>query len=474
MKKKFILFFSFILIMSFGVFNIFAEGSGEPSITVSSAEGKRGDTVSVSVSIENNPGISTARLAVYYDDGLTLVKATDSGLLADGVFGGDFSENPYYLTWDDSVSDKDNAKNGVIATLEFRINADAAPGEHEIVIGYAPDDIYNLDFENIEFKSVIGSVNVVVERVPVTGISLDKTTATAVLSDKIFNLYPSVFPETATDKGIIWQTSDPQIATVTGGAVRLLKEGSVTITAITEDGGFTASCDITVICMHVNLTEYPEVESTCTQNGHSAYTICNDCGKIIAGDASPLPLAQHKGGKATCSSLAVCEVCGEIYGAFDENNHEDTEIVGSVDPTCSKEGYTGDKVCKGCKKIIEKGRAIEKTAHTYREEIIPATPDSKGYTLHVCTVCGYEYKDNYTEYVPILYGDVNGDGVVNGKDRLDLTRWLANWPEYVKRGINERNSDLDDNGRVNGKDRQILTRYLAKWAGYTELPYIGK
>lgn len=473
MKKKIILFFSFILIMSFGVFNIFATGSDEPTVTVSSSEGKRGDTVSVTVSIDNNPGICTARFAVYYDEGLTLVGAADSGLLSDGVFGGDCSENPYYLTWDDSTADTNNMKNGVIATLKFKINDDAASGEHKISVGYAPDDVYNLDFENVEFESVSGAV--IVEKVHPTGISLDKTSATAPLSDKIFNLYPSVFPETATDKGIIWQTSDPQIATVVGGVVRLLKEGSVTITAITEDGGFTASCDITVICTHVNLTEYPEVESTCNQNGHSAYTICSDCGKTVEGDTSSLlPLAPHKGGNATCSSLAVCEVCGEKYGDYDENNHEDTVIADALAPTCSKEGYTGNKVCSGCKKIIEKGRAIEKTAHTYSEEIIQATPDSKGYTLHVCTVCGYEYKDNYTEYVPILYGDVNGDGVVNGKDRLDLTRYLANWPEYVKKGINEKNSDLDGDGRVNGKDRQILTRYLAKWAGYTELPYTGK
>ena len=111
MKKKILLILSVILVISFCTFNMFAFGSEEPAIKVSSAEGSIGETVSVTVSLENNPGICTARLAVYYDEGLTLVGATDAGLLDDGVFGGNLSENPYYLTWDASTADKNNMKN---------------------------------------------------------------------------------------------------------------------------------------------------------------------------------------------------------------------------------------------------------------------------------------------------------------------------------------------------------------------------
>lgn len=71
-----------------------------------------------------------------------------------------------------------------------------------------------------------------------------------------------------------------------------------------------------------------------------------------------------------------------------------------------------------------------------------------------------------------ILGDVNGDGVVNGKDRLLLTRWLAKWPEALAEGINEAAADVNCDGKINGQDRLILTRHLARWTEYATLPYI--
>ena len=47
---------------------------------------------------------------------------------------------------------------------------------------------------------------------------------------------------------------------------------------------------------------------------------CNICGleRVVQ---------KHKGGMATCSTQAICEICGEYYGEFDPENHEnETEI----------------------------------------------------------------------------------------------------------------------------------------------------
>ena len=425
MKKKILLILSVILVISFGTFNMFAFGSEEPAIKVSSAEGSIGETVSVTVSLENNPGICTARLAVYYDEGLTLVGATDAGLFDDGVFGGNLSENPYYLTWDASTADKNNMKNGVIATLEFRINKDAAPGDHEIVIGYAPDDVYNLDLENVEFKSVIGTVNVLAEGIPVTGIYLEKTSATVSLSDKTLTIKASVLPEYAWNKGISWRSCNEDVATVKDGVVTLLKHGEAEIIATTEDGGYSGSFYLTV---------------------------------------------RHEGGEATCIASAVCDLCGISYGSPNPDNHKNKVLKNVKTPSCSKEGYTGDLVCTDCNTVISKGTVIEKSPHSYTEEIVEPTYEERGYTLHKCTECGYEYKDNYTECLTV-YGDVNGDGKVNNLDRLVLSRWIAKWPDYIANGIDTRAADLNRDGRVNGKDRLILTRYLAKWPDYTVLPH---
>ena len=72
--------------------------------------------------------------------------------------------------------------------------------------------------------------------------------------------------------------------------------------------------------------------------------------------------------------------------------------------------------------------------------------------------------------VTVLYGDVDGNGSVNAKDRITLTRHLAKWADYPESVINKANSDVDDNGSVNAKDRITLTRHLAKWTDYKVLP----
>lgn len=69
----------------------------------------------------------------------------------------------------------------------------------------------------------------------------------------------------------------------------------------------------------------------------------------------------------------------------------------------------------------------------------------------------------------IDFGDANGDGEINAKDRMMLTRHLAKWSGYEK--IDMTAADLNNDGAVNAKDRMILTRHIAKWSGYETLPY---
>ena len=92
------------------------------------------------------------------------------------------------------------------------------------------------------------------------------------------------------------------------------------------------------------------------------------------------------------------------------------------------------------------------------------------------------YKDSYAEayaqyngipyvlVVPktIIYGDVDGDGELKAKDRIYLTRHLANWTDYAE--IDKDAADLNCDGRVGAKDRIILTRHLANWTDYKTLP----
>lgn len=94
------------------------------------------------------------------------------------------------------------------------------------------------------------------------------------------------------------------------------------------------------------------------------------------------------------------------------------------------------------------------------------------------TVAELYANDNGFEFISLgtiqdeesqISGDSNGDGVVNAKDRMHLTRYLAKWSGYEN--IDFSDADVNNDGQINAKDRMILTRYLAKWSGYETLPY---
>ena len=79
--------------------------------------------------------------------------------------------------------------------------------------------------------------------VPVQNVALSKSTLTLTEGDSE-TLTATVSPSNATDKTLTWTVSPSGYATVSGGVVTALKEGSCTITATA--GGKSATCAVTV------------------------------------------------------------------------------------------------------------------------------------------------------------------------------------------------------------------------------------
>lgn len=80
--------------------------------------------------------------------------------------------------------------------------------------------------------------------VAVSGITLNKTSVT-LLVGRTESLTYSAFG-TAADRGIVWTTSNPSVAEVSGGTISAHYEGTATITATANATGYTAKCDVTV------------------------------------------------------------------------------------------------------------------------------------------------------------------------------------------------------------------------------------
>jgi uncharacterized protein YjdB len=81
--------------------------------------------------------------------------------------------------------------------------------------------------------------------VDVTGVNLAPSTL-SLAEGNSGTLTVIVLPVNASNKTVIWESEDEDIATVTDGIVTGVAEGTTTITVITADGGFDATCAVTV------------------------------------------------------------------------------------------------------------------------------------------------------------------------------------------------------------------------------------
>jgi uncharacterized protein YjdB len=79
----------------------------------------------------------------------------------------------------------------------------------------------------------------------VTGVTIQPTLS--LRKGESFTLVSTVFPESASNKNLLWITNNVSVATVNSkGTVKGIKVGSATITVRTVDGNFMSMCNVTV------------------------------------------------------------------------------------------------------------------------------------------------------------------------------------------------------------------------------------
>jgi uncharacterized protein YjdB len=84
----------------------------------------------------------------------------------------------------------------------------------------------------------------VLKKVRVTGVTLDKTTLGIEIGETS-QLIATVLPTNATNKNVIWSSSNSAIASVNNeGLISAKTEGTVDIIVTTEESSFTAKCEV--------------------------------------------------------------------------------------------------------------------------------------------------------------------------------------------------------------------------------------
>lgn len=126
-------------------------------VVVDTRTASTGGTVTVAISLKNNPGISGLQMKMRYDSSvLTLQNATAKNLAV--TFSEKLTANPYSILWYDGL--KNVTTNGAIAEFTFKVNDKAKEGNYPITIEFDDDDISDVKDNNVHFEKVNGAVNV--------------------------------------------------------------------------------------------------------------------------------------------------------------------------------------------------------------------------------------------------------------------------------------------------------------------------
>lgn len=180
-----------------------------------------------------------------------------------------------------------------------------------------------------------------------TGVTLNKTTASLMVGQTM-NLTATVSPSGA-NKKVTWTSSDTSVATVgSTGKVTGKKAGTATITVRTADGGYTASCKVTVtpkrvtgvklnktsLSLKAGATEY--LFATVSPSGASGKVTWTSSNPSVATVSSTGKVTGIKAGTATITAktvdggyTAACKVtvtAETISGTLKFYNHTGKQI----------------------------------------------------------------------------------------------------------------------------------------------------
>ena len=136
---------------------------------------------------------------------------------------------------------------------------------------------YNLiikctDNNGTSFTSDMFTITIEDNIVGVEAVSINKTETKLKIGDTE-QLTITVSPSNATDKGVVWSSSNNNVVSVDNGLITGLSVGSATITATTVNGNKTASCNVTVEETNTNVNEYIGKVFTSTSNSNSIHVV---------------------------------------------------------------------------------------------------------------------------------------------------------------------------------------------------------
>ena len=186
-------------------------------------------------------GFSSLSFDLDYEEGLTL-KGVKEGTLMH-VFPDEGLSSPCTIVCE---ADGNVTSTGTILTFVFDVADDTAG--RSLPLHMDNTEAFNASESKVDIY-LEGTATVVVDPdvTPVTSVTLDRTSLVLAVKEK-YRLEATVLPEDATDRNVTWTSDNMEVANVDVlGYVEAIAVGTAKITVTTDDGGKTATCDVTVL-----------------------------------------------------------------------------------------------------------------------------------------------------------------------------------------------------------------------------------
>lgn len=527
-------------------------------LSASSVDCMPGETVTVTINLDQNPGFYFLQLYLDYDtEALELVSVKNETKLS-------LTSGLAHI-WSASGVD-DYTATGALATLTFTVKEDAPDGAYEIGVLTDFIDCCNAEEELLTVSFANGVINVcdhseekvVAGTLPTCtesgeniitcadcGIELARETV-APLGHKAGDWTIETAP-TCTEEGVQIKTCTVCSEVVETGSIPATGHGETTCVEVkvptcTKEG---ENWNVCLICDavlsvetvpakgHVEGDWTVQLEATCVAGGVNVKA-CTVCEAILETEATPMIPHEYDGGAITaaptCAKEGVvtytCDACGQTKTApieklphtYDElgvctvcnaksalyistakvnTKREDTvtvklnldrnagayflslniaydtdalELV-SVDNgsmynlTVGQESYifsaSGDKDVTGTGTLVSLTFAVKDAA--VEDTVYPIVV-----TVNECNNAAEENVDaiagnGSVRVYNFIYGDVTGDGKINGMDVTRLLRYIANRNPLTGESTVEvdAGADVNGDGKITGTDVTRLLRYVA-------------
>ncbi len=134
----------------------------DPQLALSSTSTIAGETIVITLSIKNNPGVMNALITLNYDSSaLTLTKVEEGSAMSNSNFTmPNVLTTPCNFVWDGL--DTNNTEDGIMLNLTFVVSKQAESNNfYDISVSYIAGDIINLDLQPVELAVANGQVKII-------------------------------------------------------------------------------------------------------------------------------------------------------------------------------------------------------------------------------------------------------------------------------------------------------------------------